>query len=83
MRGRRTGDECLLCEDGEYIELQYDRMCDTCWYAPGDDRHVVYGTDVWQSFWSHRDEYDAMIGDERKKAVGGFEGAYIRSEGLY
>lgn len=68
-----TEHECHVCEDGMYVEEDYELYCDTCSHVPfGNDTREYKG--VWERFWEYREER-ADKGD-RVRAVGGFPEAY-------
>lgn len=82
---QHTDQECHLCEDGHYIRLEHEKVCDECHHSPARTRDSGHVTE-WEYFWQHRrdtDEYEGFTGPSRVKMVGGFAGPYVYSEGIY
>lgn len=75
VQGQDTDRECSNCEDGEYISLEHELVCDTCYYVPAKSTPVSQ-PDAWEQFWQARDEYDGFYGPDRVKHVGGFMEPY-------
>lgn len=68
---KRTTNECPVCEDGELLQAEYERFCDSCYTVM--DEYTFPRTDVddvWELFWDHRDG-DGLYGEQRVEFVGG------------
>jgi len=81
---QHTGDECPICEDGEILKGEYEKMCDSCYTVIDSDAFVHETEQPWEQWWDHREsEYSGLYGPERVKAVGGFVGVWFREEDEY
>jgi hypothetical protein len=69
---RHTTEDCPVCEDGELLQADYERFCDTCHAVM--DQHTFGHTDVdsvWQTFWEkRRANSNGFHGDGRAEFVG-------------
>jgi hypothetical protein len=70
--------ECPICEsEGTYVDIGFDGVCTVCSHAPNSETSRNPPSDPWGAWFEHRkDNYSGFHGEERKKCVGGFIGAY-------
>lgn len=74
---RATDRDCAICEDGQYLQDGHEMVCEDCHHSPSNEAVPPSNyTDPWEAFWSAREEYSGFHGEDRKKCVGGFSGAY-------
>lgn len=71
----RTDRKCYNCDEGTFLDLGTELVCDTCSYAP-DGRPSIEMPDPWERFWEERKNYSGFTGPGRVRMVGGFIGAY-------
>lgn len=86
LRGAtRTERECFNCDDGTFIRVETELVCDTCSYSPDRSPRMENRPhnliDQWPVFWKARENYSGFIGPNRVKMVGGFTTAYLDEEG--
>jgi hypothetical protein len=81
--GRHTEQECTVCEDGTYIRLENEKVCDTCQHSPAKNLTITTEKDVWTAFQTYRrenEDYNGWYGPDRIKFVGGFAGPYFEEQ---
>lgn len=77
---KRTDRECYECEDGKFLDLGTELVCDNCHYSP-DGKPTVERKNPWEDFWKEREDYTGFTGRDRVRMVGGFIGGYIDHDG--
>lgn len=76
----RTQRECYNCDDGTFLDLGTELVCDTCSHSPSH-RPRIKRVNPWEKFWEERQHYSGFTGPDRVRMVGGFVGGYIDSDG--
>lgn len=76
----RTGRDCYLCEDGEFLQVKQELVCDNCYHSP-DGKQSLKKENPWEDFWAERKNYSGFTGRDRIKMVGGFVQGYVDEDG--
>lgn len=80
LRGlRRTGRECHLCEEGNFLKDDSELICENCQYTPTTDEPSPSSTSPWSRFREARER--AAENDNRRYCVGGVPDAYWTEPG--